>query len=489
VGLLVNAHVAASAQGEGFVEERRIRGIRKLLFWPDAGHLIGLGRTKTQMLDLTTSRIVWESKERCFVGAMDRGGKYLVILGGRKVLLLDGQTGKLIRTIMPLKEYNNDPRDVAISPDGRTLAVATGHDFSVHLHQLPGGRPRRLVKTEQPAGCVAFSPNGLMLAVSGDVSKFSIYDSAGRRKLKQLTWNTRIGGTAAHFVFSPNSRRLAALVRGEVWLWDLSSRRVVRKFQAQVGMHGKIAFSPDGKWIAASGMWRLKPNNMYAAVRIWETGTGREVATLTDLDEGNHAEGLRFAFAPDGKRLAIAFPHLRTGPAAVIWRWGPRAEGVAERIPAAARPPGRSKPPAARAKPAPGTEFTMTVTTQTGSRKHSGTDNVKPAVLINGDPKHQAVLDNPGVNDFELRAVNTFESLKFRYPVSEVEKVVLTVLKGDDAWELRTIAFQFFQGSRQTRRYVFPVNRWFSADRTDVKGQAKQRMEFVFRPKLSFSSR
>ncbi len=455
-GAILSFSIAGSAAA-GFYEESRIGGVDKIYSWPSAERLLVRVRTGTRLLDLKTTEPVWTTKLKRLLVSMDGAGKYVALEENRKVVLLDGATGEILRTLQPPRKYSNSLKSLAVSPNAQLLAVGTG-DYSVHLHQLPGGQAFSTIATKQSMLHVAFAPNNALLAVPDAVSSVSIYDSRTWRRIGQLKWDLRIGGTATHLVFAPDSRRLAAFVRNEVWLWDLSSGRIIQKFAAKVGSAGMIAFAPDGKWLAASGVWPLKPGNMYAAVGIWNSTTGAPVATLTDLDEGNHADGLRFAFSPDGQRIAIAFPHLNRGPAAVIWRWGEKPKGHND-------------------------GFTLTVTTHTGSGKASGTDKIKVAVQINGEAAHQAVLDNPDVNDFERRAGNTFANLQFTYPMSKIEKIRLVILDGDDAWELSNIAFQFFQRSRQSRRYFFSVNKWFSSDRRDVRGRAVQQMDFKLAPK------
>jgi WD40 repeat protein len=63
-----------------------------------------------------------------------------------------------------------------------------------------------------------------------------------------------------------------------------------------------VTYSPDGKWLAATGLGRK--------VCIWDAGTGTELRSL----DGLRAGGASVVFAPDGKYLAIA-----SGKTVEIW--------------------------------------------------------------------------------------------------------------------------------------------------------------------------
>jgi WD40 repeat protein len=355
VAALVLAATGGVGESGKFTEQPRVpSSIKRVLFWPDATHVIGTDGRRIIKLDLTTGKAAWTSPEsvHSLFMAMDRRGKHLVALVDWEPKLIDAETGQVLRTVRPPQKITNHPGDVAISPDGGTLAIAAGADHRVLLNALPSGKPLRVIRTQHRAQSVAFSPNGRLLAVSADaLPGFSLYDSRGRRKLKQITWDGRIGGTATQLVFSPDSRRVAGSLRRQLWVWDVKSGRALwRAKQVHMGHFGSAVFSPDGKWLAANGVWPVRPDNMYMAVRLWDADSGKEVATLTDLRHGNGGGNLPFAFSPDGTRLATVFE--RVEPRGItIWHWDgkeagaprpPRAEAKLPEAPGDA--PARGKP-------------------------------------------------------------------------------------------------------------------------------------------------
>src|SRR5262249_34082269 len=95
--------------------------------------------------------------------------------------------------------------------------------------------------------------------------------------------------------FSPDGKRLAAAGHdGTVQVWDSGTGQVVQTLgQKGVGLVRGVAFRPDGKQLAAAG---------WEAVRGWDLATGQEALTL----RGHSTGAVSVAFSPDGRRLASA---------------------------------------------------------------------------------------------------------------------------------------------------------------------------------------
>jgi WD40 repeat protein len=117
-----------------------------------------------------------------------------------------------------------------------------------------------------------------------------------------LVWRAT-GGKPTHLAhtdnvftltFSPNSRLLATAASRTVRLWDVQTFQCLHRFRAFVRTVGCLAFSPDGRLLAAG--------NGESRVRLWETATGRELA---DLQWQIGVIG-GLSFAPDGATAAVA---------------------------------------------------------------------------------------------------------------------------------------------------------------------------------------
>jgi WD40 repeat protein len=107
---------------------------------------------------------------------------------------------------------------------------------------------------------------------------------------------------------SPDGRMVAAAdSSGMVWLWDVATLQPVATLKGfLLGAHS-VAFSPDGRRLAAG-------SNGREAVKLWDVETRQEVLTLSG--EGSRFGGLNFS--PDGRYLLAindaGLAHLWTAP-------------------------------------------------------------------------------------------------------------------------------------------------------------------------------
>jgi len=120
----------------------------------------------------------------------------------------------------------------------------------------------------------------------------------------------------------------------------------------------------------------------------------------------------------------------------------------------------------------------VTVTTETDTEKHSDSDDCKISMYFNDLKENKVFLDNPGQDDFRIGALDSFSGIKVPLPLEKIEKVTLQVEAGADAWRLKRISLQFFQGNRKTDVITFPGKISLSKDRKDRA--CKEKVVFVF---------
>jgi WD40 repeat protein len=170
--------------------------------------------------------------------------------------------------------------------------VATGEQQQ-HFHR---GGPE--------SDCIAWSPDGRLLACGSRDRNIYVWDVAADRRLVPFEWS---GGVICCLAFSPDGATLAAggyenpnnvvgdeSLPGVIRLWELATRKSVHRLVEHSEFVESIGFLPDGKRLVSIG-WD-------DTLRIWDLETGRNTATQ-DLRSGCFS-GL--AISPDGQTLATA---------------------------------------------------------------------------------------------------------------------------------------------------------------------------------------
>jgi WD40 repeat protein/tRNA A-37 threonylcarbamoyl transferase component Bud32 len=120
-----------------------------------------------------------------------------------------------------------------------------------------------------------------------------------RRKCRTLKGYT---GPVWALAYSPDGKRLAAAAGdqadlrkpGEVKVWDVGTGQELLVLKGHTGAVFSVAFSPDGNRLASASQDRT--------VKVWDAAAGRELLSLT----GHHSPVRGVAYSPDGKRLASA---------------------------------------------------------------------------------------------------------------------------------------------------------------------------------------
>src|SRR5262249_42876791 len=100
-----------------------------------------------------------------------------------------------------------------------------------------------------------------------------------------------------HSALSDDGKLLAAGVgmsERTLRVWDVATGKEVTRGEG-VGFVSAVAFTPDGRHIAAATGWRNE-----SRLLVFETITGRRVLEF----RGHEALVTALAFAPDGRRLA-----------------------------------------------------------------------------------------------------------------------------------------------------------------------------------------
>ncbi|GAA4638266.1 hypothetical protein GCM10023196_095280 [Actinoallomurus vinaceus] len=232
---------------------------------------------------------------------------------------------------------------LAISRDGTALYTG-GNDGYLRIFPMSGqGRSSGVNLDGGQIGAMALAPSGNLLALEPD-GYLQLFPLRGKGMPTQAA---RVqSGNVTALAFSPDSRVLAVgttgnerdldthNTKGVVELWDLTAKRhVTPDLTGYDGWIASVAFSPDGRRLAAAGgdlvqVWDLTSHQRVgASIHCWSDcravafspdGTllaysdGKDARLLTAADQrqsgpaltGHTAGIISMAFSPDGKLLA-----------------------------------------------------------------------------------------------------------------------------------------------------------------------------------------
>lgn len=197
-------------------------------------------------------------------------------------------------------EYGTSVDAVAFSPNGNTLAACSSNP---HLtSRLWGTEDGQLEKTiEDPnnqgygGAKVSFSPNGQLLWAQG--SFWRVKDGARLMSLESVLGKGTPPYFPASVSFSPDGKMMAVgYLEGHLRLWDLGEEKLIRELEGYQGEVLDLAFSPDGKTLAAIFGY---PD---MAIQLWTMPQGERLLSIKGVDWTH--EFSQVVFSPDGQTLA-----------------------------------------------------------------------------------------------------------------------------------------------------------------------------------------
>lgn len=192
--------------------------------------------------------------------------------------------------------HTNPVECLALAPDGKLLAtishgtlcvwdLATGREMR-RLDAAEGNLPRML-------HLLAWSPDGKSLALSGQSTGVHLLDAETLKERLTLGADGEKALFSPVFAFAPNGQAIVWWCNdGRIRLYDFVAKKEIHNWLSGRGEVLRFAFAPDGKKLAfVNGQ----------VTTVIDVTTGREIAHYKD-EHGFYA----LTFAPDGKTLAVA---------------------------------------------------------------------------------------------------------------------------------------------------------------------------------------
>jgi len=248
-------------------------------FSPD-GKLLAVGFLRSVMVyRLDPFELLWkEAASDQPVGSISFSpdGSLLASFVYHNVAIRNPLTGEILR-LLPIEA----PSDLVFSPDGSRLIADTGRG------QLQVWNPQTgdLVSTiENPNGMFAidFFPDGTRFATVNGMGQINIWEFASGSILTTFMEDISIRGLD----ISPTGE-LIATPTGSVW--RVASEEMIHTFGDP--NQSQVAFSPGRNFLAIAG---------YGKITVWDPGSGENVTTFREELGWINA----IAFSPNGKQLA-----------------------------------------------------------------------------------------------------------------------------------------------------------------------------------------
>ena len=216
-------------------------------------------------------------------GGKDNTVKLWEVESGRELRTLTGHTGWI--------------KTVAFGAGGARLASAS-LDGAVFIWETATGRQLRSIEGGRGIECVAFSPDGKVVASGGGEQPLKLWNADTGQVLHTLNGH---GAKVTAAVFSPDAGLLASGAQdGVIKLWDVASGRELRSLTGHTGRIASLAFGADGG--------RLASGSFDGSVKLWDVPKGSESRTLA----GRSGRVLAVAFGPDGRRVTAVSSEQHT---------------------------------------------------------------------------------------------------------------------------------------------------------------------------------
>lgn len=138
--------------------------VYQVAFSADGKTLLWISRGTIQLMDIASAKLgaKFQHEDFIFDQALTPDGRTLITAAEGTIIFWDVATGKKYRVNPPL-----NPTSIALSPGGRVLAFGAGND--IFLWDVANLKPlRTLTGHTDRVTSVAFAPDGMMLASSGD---------------------------------------------------------------------------------------------------------------------------------------------------------------------------------------------------------------------------------------------------------------------------------------------------------------------------------
>ncbi|XP_045038055.2 U3 small nucleolar RNA-associated protein 18 homolog isoform X4 [Desmodus rotundus] len=217
---------------------------------------------------------------------------------------VDGKTNPKIQSIYLEKFPIFKAR---FSANGEEVLATSTHSKVLYVYDMLAGK---LIPVHQVRGLkekivrsFEVSPDGSFLLINGVAGYFHLLSM----KTKELISSMKINGRIAASTFSSDSKKVyASSADGEVYVWDVNSRKCLNRFVDEGSLYGlSIATSRNGQYVACGSNCGVV--NIYSQDSCLQETNPKPIKAIMNLVTGVSS----LAFNPTTEILAIASEKMK----------------------------------------------------------------------------------------------------------------------------------------------------------------------------------
>lgn len=276
------------------------------------GKVLAIGGFETILIQVSDWKELRRLRNSSRVLALSPDGQFLALCGS-EITLVRVSDGK---TLQVLRGHADGVNYLAFSHDGKLLASAS-QDKTIALWDPIAGRVlRTMTRHNAPVNVVLFSEDDQQLISIGDDRTVRVWRTADGIQISQIEGD--LAGPTYTIAVSPSGSLVAAARDNEIQILNLADGKLIQTLTGHRAMVTDLEFSPDGKILVSSSCAvELLPEYErcpQGEIRFWDPFSGQPISIW---DKGHDELVVDIAFSPDGKFLAAVD---RKGEA-VLWQF------------------------------------------------------------------------------------------------------------------------------------------------------------------------
>ena len=198
---------------------------------------------------------------------------------------------------------------IRVSADGKILVFKSDQKtiyYDVAAWIKSGKEPKdlKLVGVHSGRFSAALSSDGKYMAAIYKDGGIGIWRFFREKPVRFIETSSEFKASEKALALSPDDRILAAATPGKIRLWNLETGSTLKDWPAPENEVRQLAFSPDGKVLAAEYIKVRQEPEPVTETRFWDVETGKPAGEFCHLPTEN-MDRLPLAWSADGRIIVV----------------------------------------------------------------------------------------------------------------------------------------------------------------------------------------